>query len=200
MRKRRIAVLENGGWCNLIYVDDLVSAIEAALDVGTYVATPLFLTDGHPIPWAQYLDEHAALLGCKLPRVPRSLVAPSDVRREGAIQRRMHAGLGLMFSGGGRRFLTRSPLRPLTEKAYRALRRSPRLDAMLQAAAGQNSSPNGPGRLFDHDWLFLQLSEARLDPTPAREALGFVPDTSFPEGLDRTASWLDMLGYLLPLE
>jgi predicted dehydrogenase/nucleoside-diphosphate-sugar epimerase len=59
----RISIIEDGGWCNLVYIDDLVRAIDLALAAKQGLSKPMFITDGQPITWRGYIMAHASEIG-----------------------------------------------------------------------------------------------------------------------------------------
>src|SRR5437879_7002358 len=75
----RICVLNDGGWCNLIYIDDLVEAIKCSLNMTKGFGEPLFVTDGAPLKWSDYIEAHADLIGVKPPLKSRADVLPAKL-------------------------------------------------------------------------------------------------------------------------
>src|SRR5262249_32533656 len=73
-----VPILGDGGWLNLIYVDDLVDAIRMALLAKDGFGKPMFVTDGAPLKWSEYIAAHASLTGASPELIARRDVAGHD--------------------------------------------------------------------------------------------------------------------------
>jgi predicted dehydrogenase/nucleoside-diphosphate-sugar epimerase len=193
----QVCVVEDGGWCNLIHVDDLVESVRYALATDKGFGKPLFVTDGEPIRWSEYIEAHAELLGIEVPRRTsaealqvahdwRSWVRAS-VRPLGAVVR----------SGEFRSFVLESPAaRATLFRAYSALSEKksvrPYLEKLKAGASGAGATR--ASEKFDENWTLLQLSESRLSPARIESEIGFRPRIGFAEGLRRTAMWFAAYG------
>jgi predicted dehydrogenase/nucleoside-diphosphate-sugar epimerase len=197
-----LCVLEDEGYANLIYVDDLIAAVERSLASTLRAAEAIFVTDGVPLRWSAYIDAHAALIGrSPAPRVRSADVLSLPARGLGSWLKASARPLGpLVHSREFRDLVMRSPL--LRSTVYRALvaaRNLPGLRGPLNRLRGENPPPSEP--LCNEHWARLQLSAARLSNQRLRETLGFTPAVDFAEGLKRTRPWFEQFGLIpkLPL-
>ena len=67
--------------CNLVYIDNLVQAILLALTKPEAIHEVFFVTDREVVTWEKCLEDHAALLGLPVPRVPAADLAASPKTR-----------------------------------------------------------------------------------------------------------------------
>jgi predicted dehydrogenase/nucleoside-diphosphate-sugar epimerase len=196
----RVAIVDEGGWCNLIYVDDLVAAITRALGARDGFGKPVFVTDGAPLRWAEYIGAHAALLGVETPRMARCDALPQARTARQWLRDSVTPLAPVLRSREFRSFVFESPAVQATAfPAYLALRERrwfrPVVARMRSGGGGQ---ANDEGRSYDENWTAMQLSEARLQGARADSLLGFRAQVTFAEGLSRTASWLRLFNLIRP--
>jgi predicted dehydrogenase/nucleoside-diphosphate-sugar epimerase len=195
----KIPILEDGGWLNLIYIDDLVEAIRLALAARGGFGRPMFITDGAPLRWSQYIAAHASLIGAGPELIAsRDVTAPDRNRREW-FRDSISQALPVFKSDEFRSFVFESPAgQSLLLPAYLKIRNwsvvRPYVEKMR---AGRDAfDANGlAGKRFDETWTALQLSEARLSSSRAEALLGFRARADFSEGLRRAAMWLALYNY-----
>jgi hypothetical protein len=160
---------------------------------------PLFVTDGAPLKWSEYIEAHARLLGLSAPRRMSAEVVPGELDWRGWVRASVRPLGAVARSGEFRSFVLQSPAMQATVfRAYLALRERKRLRPYLEklkagggAAAGARASEN-----FDETWTLLQLSESRLSPARAEAEIGFRARIDFAEGLRRTAEWFATYGLM----
>lgn len=187
----RICVIDDGGWVNLIYVDDLAEAVECALNVQRDFGIPMFITDGNPITWRAYIEAHAALINVRPSRRTREQVipSPSGVR-------------GWLPSAKFRAFIHQNPvakatmLRASVALSKKSVFKRYSTDNRRQAGSIQAVHIDEHGDDFDTYWTNMQLSEARLSPTRAEALLGFRARVDFAEGIRRTMPWFQDYGLM----
>jgi nucleoside-diphosphate-sugar epimerase len=191
-----ICILGDGGICNLIYIDDLISAVDCALESKSANGRAFFITDGAPIPWSSYIAAHAALLGVDAPTQCRDEVLPRSQGLGGWLRDSFRPVLPVLRTSEFRSFVLESPLMKATAfRAYMALRERPSVQARLGVL--KDSRGRGPAGLkWSKRWLNLQLSAARLSSQRAAQELGYRSRVDFTEGLSRTAHWFRMRGWL----
>ncbi len=191
LRNDSFAVVKDGGWCNLIYVDDLIAAVDLALTSREAVGGCFFVTDGVPIRWSDFIGAHARLIGATPPTVLASEIRP----RRYDWARKSASRLGsLLRSNELRALILESPLIAATVvPMYQALKRTGPLGTLVarQQPSGARVAP--PPK--EHEWTALQLMDARLSSARAQTVLGFRPRVPFTEGMARTASWLAFFGH-----
>ena len=193
--RNEICVLEDGGWCNLIYIDDLVEAIKCALITGRGFGEPLFITDGAPLKWSEYIAAHASLIGAHPKRKRREDIAYPRLTARGWVRESVRPLFPIIKSRDFRAFVMESPaMRATVFRVYLALRGKPIFRPYLErirdgASAADSNAADNKG--FSEMWTMLQVSEARLSSERAAALIGFRPRVGFAEGLHRTTTWLE---------
>ena len=197
----RIPLIDDGGWCNLIYIDDLVESVRCALAAKKGFGLPLFITDDKPIRWRDYIEAHATLIGAAPQRRTRAEVARPKMSARAWLRGSVSPLLPVLRSDQFRAFVFESPAVQTTIfRAYLALRDKQVLRPYIEAlrSASANAAPvNGAGPAFDELWTTLQLSEARLRSTCAEITLNFRARVNFSEGLRRSAAWFQRFGLMM---
>jgi nucleoside-diphosphate-sugar epimerase len=191
-----ICVLEDGGWANLIYIDDLVAAISRALDSEISGGRAFFITDGSPVRWSEYLFSHAQLLGADPVRVNRRDVLPNNNGFVALVKESFLPLLPVLRTPEFRSFVLQSPLMQATVfRGYLALRERPavrsKLNMLRNGAPGKTTG--FPGNWNEH-WIKLQLSESCLSSERAEKELGFKAKVNFAAGLRRSLGWFQQYG------
>jgi predicted dehydrogenase/nucleoside-diphosphate-sugar epimerase len=196
----RICICDDGGWCNLIYVDDLIEAVERALEIQKGFGIPMFITDGNPITWRAYIEAHAALINLRPARRTREQLMryPSGVR--GWLRASIQPVWPILRSPEFRAFVHESPVVKATVlRAYLALSKNRMFRRYATRGRREAVSVDEHSGEFDRDWTNMQLSEARLSPALAEAVLGFRARVDFAEGMRRTNAWFQHYG-LTPAE
>jgi predicted dehydrogenase/nucleoside-diphosphate-sugar epimerase len=191
LRRDVLAVVQDGGWCNLVYVDDLVRAVDRALVTTDGLGHAFFVTDGTPRTWADFIRAHARLLGVTPPRA-----RASDARtgRHAWVRTSLGALASIVGSDQVRALVIGTPpLHDTIVPLYRALKRVGPIGAYL---ARRDAAPAASAGAPDPEWTSLQLSRARLSGTSAEARLGFRPRVTFADGMERTAAWLAFFGHV----
>ncbi|HEX8459758.1 MAG TPA: NAD-dependent epimerase/dehydratase family protein [Pyrinomonadaceae bacterium] len=201
LARGQVCVVEDGGWCNLIHVDDLVESVRAGLETERGFGRPLFVTDGAPLKWSEYIDAHARLLRLEAPRRMSAEVVPGELDWRGWMRASVRPLGAVARSTEFRSFVLQSPAMQATVfRAYLALRERKRLRPYLEklksGAGGASASATGASEKFDETWTLLQLSESRLSAARAEAEIGFRARVSFAEGLRRTSLWFAAYGLL----
>jgi predicted dehydrogenase/nucleoside-diphosphate-sugar epimerase len=199
LARGEVCVVEDGGWCNLIHVDDLVRAVECALATEKGFGRPLFVTDGAPLRWSDYIDAHAKLIGARPPRRLSREVLPPDLDWRGWVRASVRPLWPIIKSNEFRSFVFESPAMQATLfRVYLAMREKkslrPRLEKLRGAGGGAQGAGDGTGETFDSTWTLLQLSESRLSAARAEAEIGYRPRVSFAQGLASTAEWFAAYG------
>lgn len=200
LARGRVCVVEDGGWCNLIHVDDLVESVRCGLETERGFGRPLFVTDGVPLRWSEYIDAHAELLNIRAPRRTSAEALPAALDWRGWMRASVRPLGAIARSDEFRSFVFESPAaRATLFRAYLALREKkslrPYLEKLKSGASGAGVA-GGAGEDFDAAWTVLQLSESRLSAARAEAEIGFRPRIGFAEGLRRTAHWFAAYGLM----
>jgi predicted dehydrogenase/nucleoside-diphosphate-sugar epimerase len=196
LAKDEVCIIEDGGWANLIYIDDLIVAISRALQSTVSNGEAIFVTDGNPIKWSNYISAHARLIGAEPARVNRQEVVRPKGGAKAWVRDSFRPLLPVLGSPEFRSFVLKSPLMQATAfRAYLFLREKKSLGARLSRlknAAAQNRSASR--RDWNEHWINLQLSESRLSPARAERLIGFKARIDFAEGLRRSLDWFEQFG------
>lgn len=196
----KVCVLEDGGWCNLIYVDDLVRAVWRGLVTDKGFGEPLFITDGAPLKWSDYIEAHASLIGAQPPHVLSSDVIKGKLGLRDWMKASVRPLPSVIKSREFRNFVFESPAVQATVfPAYLRLRESKLLRPYVEKLRSGSAGAKGSGdsrREFDELWSLLQISEARLSAERAADLIGFHPKVDFKEGLRLSALWFKRFGLL----
>ena len=200
----RVPLIEDGGWCNLIYIDDLVEGVHCALAAKEGFGLPLFITDNQPLRWRDYIEAHAALIGATPQRRKRAEVSRPKMGALAWLRASVRPLLPVLRSDDFRAFVFESPAVQATIfRAYLALRDKRMLRpiiASLRSTPDEAASANGVGPVFHELWTTLQLSEARLSSGRAEEVINFRARVDFSEGLRRSAAWFQRFGLIMEAE
>lgn len=198
LRLHAVPKLDPSGWCNLIYVDDLVDAVVRGLEADTGFGQPLFVTDGAPLRWSAYIDRHAELVDDQPAVVDAAQFGGSRTMKQWLSDSIRPIG-PVLRSREVRNLVLTSPLMQATAlRAYVAARDS-RLLGPVAARLRGDGNGNGVANdstTYDPTWVSLQISEARLSSRAAEEAIGFRAHTSFDEGFRVTADWMRAFGLI----
>jgi predicted dehydrogenase/nucleoside-diphosphate-sugar epimerase len=199
LAREEVCVVEDGGWCNLIHVDDLVESVRCGLETERGFGQPLFVTDGAPLKWSEYIDAHARLLGIHAPRRTSAEALPAELDWRGWMRASVRPLGAIVKSNEFRSFVFESPAaRATLFRAYLALREKKRLRPYLEKLKLGASGGAHRSESFDETWTLLQLSESRLSSARAETEIGFRPRVGFAEGLRRTAEWFAAYGLMPP--
>jgi predicted dehydrogenase/nucleoside-diphosphate-sugar epimerase len=195
----KVPILTDGGWLNLIYIDDLVEAIRLALVARNGFGKPMFVTDGAPLRWSQYITAHASLIGVSPELITGSDVKGPDRNLREWLRDSVSPLLPVFRSDEFRSFVFESPAaQSFLFPAYLKMRNwsvvRPYVERM-RAGRGSVNADAPAGKRFDEMWTALQLSEARLSSSQAESMLGFRARADFSEGLRRAAMWFALYGY-----
>jgi nucleoside-diphosphate-sugar epimerase len=193
LRQGRVPLVDGGGTINLIHVDDLVDAVACALGSDAGFGQPLFVSDGAPRPWSEYIAAHATLAGVAPEHVAAADVdeRPRDLGRW--VRDSISPVAPILRSQEFRHFFFASPLMQATAfKAYLRLREHELVKKRLTRLRALPPTPSAPA--FDPTWVQMQFSQARLSNARARRDIGFAPAIDFDAGLRRTSEWLRFVG------
>jgi UDP-glucose 4-epimerase len=160
------------GTCNLIYVDDLVEALHAALDASLAPGAAFNLNGPDRVTWNEFFELLNGGLG--LPPLREWSRAESLLRAGiGGIPRAAKALVRRLRGGGQGGASTKLAVTPATarfstqQRFLEALKATPRLRSLTE--------------LYPRDVLYLD--------TKAREQFGYAPKVSAREGIARSAAW-----------
>lgn len=194
----QLCVLSDGGICNVVYVDDLIDAIDCALEADSRPGATCFITDGRPLMWAEYVGAHARLSGIEPAVRSREEMIPQTRGLRGDIRESARLFSALLRTPEFRAFITDSRLtRATLFRLYLFLRSYPRARGVLdRLKGGSGVLPPVQEPRFDKHWILLQLSQARLSPKRTEQEINFTARVDFDEGLRRTAIWFERYGLL----
>jgi 2-alkyl-3-oxoalkanoate reductase len=164
--------------CNAIYVDNLVHAVDLALEQEEATDETFLLADDGAVTWRMLLEPVCRAFGHSWDVVAD--LAPRSPRRT-PTERLLE--------------LQEDPVaRVVFERVPKALRDPIRRLSIRQYAEGRSQ---GVSRRPTLETSMLQTCEYRFPTSKARRLLGFEPPISFDEASRRTVAWLGFAGYPL---
>ena len=169
-------VADGRGVCNAIYVDNLVHAVDLALEREEAANEAFLVADDDPVTWRMLYEPVCRALGHSWDVVADLL--PRSSRRTPAERL-----LELKEDPAARVVLDRVP---------RAVRNPIRRLAVLPLAEPSQALPRPT-----LETSILQTCGYRFPTTKARRMLGFEPPVAFDEACRRTVAWLGFAGYPL---
>ena len=164
------------GVCNGIYIDNLVHAVDLALQREEAAGEAFLVADDDAVTWRMLYEPVCRALGCSWdvvadlePRSPR----PTPSERLLAFTEDPAARVVIdRIPGALRKPIRRMAVRPLAQERSQAVPRRPGLETSI-----------------------LQTCGYRFPTTKARRLLGFEPPIPFDEACRRTVAWLGFAGY-----
>jgi nucleoside-diphosphate-sugar epimerase len=180
--------------CNLVGVDNLVSAILASLARPEAIGETFFITDAEHLSWLECLQDYANLVGVELQRIPATDLEP--VNPERVILDSVRSLFRVLPSGELRAVLRGIPLFRIAEAAvYERFLAWPKerqiwLRNALAGTAGPTpiDSLRRPG--LSEGLIAAQTRRVRHSSDKARKLLGYVSPVPYSQGLKLTADWL----------
>jgi len=165
------------GICNSIYVDNVVHAIERAIDAKGIDGEAFLIGDAETVSWRQMLSPIADALGIDIDTLPQ----PSS---SSILQSREPMLRTMLFPPA------RYAFRKLPRRLAHALR------AARRAAREHRGAPAEPSRPpYSREMALLHSCAVRLPCTKAERLLEYRPPVTFEEGCRRSLAWLAFAGY-----
>jgi nucleoside-diphosphate-sugar epimerase len=164
------------GVCNAIYVDNLVHAVDLALQREDAAGETFLVADDDAVTWRMLYEPVCRALG-------RSWDAVADLAPRSPRPTPGERLLALRDDPTARVVLDRVPRalrKPIRRLAVRPLREEPSQDVPRRPAL---------------ETSILQTCGYRFPTTKARRLLGFEPPIAFDEACRRTVAWLGFAGY-----
>ena len=163
------------GVCNAIYVDNLVHAVDLALQREEAAGEAFLVSDDGAITWRMLYEPVCQALGYSWDAVadlaPRS---PRRTPRDRVLELKEDTGV-----------------RAVLDRVPRALRNPIRRLAVNPLAEDPHLPPLTPPL----ETSLLQTCDYRFPTTKARRVLGFEPPIAFDEACRRTVAWLGFAGF-----
>jgi nucleoside-diphosphate-sugar epimerase len=196
LRRGRVPLVDDGAApCNLVDVDNLVLAIELALEGGSSDGRRLFITDAQTPTWAEVLAELRPLLPPKSPPVPNlsavELRALLDAQRPPSPS--LSRTIKHLISGDVRAVLRRDPLLARVDSALRSAvtvlgaAAEDRIRLSIEAQARGKSS--GGRQELDLRLASQQLRKVVHSSALAAESLGYRPRHGFAQSMKAFRDW-----------
>ena len=166
----------SAGLCNAIYVDNLVAAIDLAIDGADAVGQAMFVNDAEALSWAELVEPIADAL--KLP--PEAIARPTLAEA--------------LASGPS---FIESRVMPAAKQAFRKLPRrlAHSLREVRRAAQGPRAPAGPPPPQYSREMALLQTCSVRLANDQAERLIGYRPAITHPEAMRRSIAWLRFAGY-----
>ncbi|MEO6255811.1 MAG: NAD-dependent epimerase/dehydratase family protein [Sphingomicrobium sp.] len=163
----------SAGLCNAVYVDNLVSAIDRAIDCTQAAGEALFVNDAEQLRWADLIEPVADALGIGRDAIARPTLTEA------------------LASGPS---WTQRTLIPPAKRAFRKLPRALAHELRkVRPSAPAQAGPPQPH--FSHEMALLQSCSVHLANDKAERLLGYRPPISHREAMRRSLAWLRFAGY-----
>jgi nucleoside-diphosphate-sugar epimerase len=207
LRASRISLIDGGrGACNTTYVDNLVDAIFLSLEKDRAVGEILFITDGEPVTWGDFIRAHAAMMNPRpaLAEISRDEVLAHYRRQPGIVAGSFKATGQVLRSRELRNLLMRIPLceRSLAmvwrwlQSQSEEQREKLRLRLGLGASSVHASTPPDAPHIPDPVNFATQTGSVFFRIDKARRLLGYEPRIPFTRAMGQVEQWLRFANYL----
>ena len=207
LRQGRMMLVDGGkGYCNCLYVDNLVEAMLLAAEREDAVGKVFHISDAHPVTWKEFLEAHAAAIG------EGSLPLPQIAKKEieaawGQIKKDRPSSfkqiVKLLRDPRTLRALRSIPIVRQIEAIGRQIGRRlipSQTRCLLRQKWSVARSPHGPTvplgagahPLLSSDEvnMITAFENLTFSIDKARQILGYRPTIDFSEGMHRTQAWI----------
>ncbi|MDB6077679.1 MAG: hypothetical protein JWO82_1426 [Akkermansiaceae bacterium] len=182
-------VHDGGGICNTIFVDNLVAAIQCAIESPTGAGEAFFVGDEETVTWLEFYGALAGLLGLSgevIHRLETPTFPPVRVSAKNRFD-----------------FLLNQPAFQRAVRIFPRRLKHPIRAAIASFLAGgrptREASPweetAVPGPTIGHELCLLQECSWKIPHEKASRLLNYVPKVNAVEAWRRTAGWLQFAGY-----
>ncbi len=190
MKNGDFTLIDNGnGIANHVYVDDVVQALLLAATRPNVIGETFIISYGEGVTWRNFFSHYAQLLGIELPNLA---VATINAQRQQLAQLRSPLNLGLSFAASPHAQSVAQQLPvvgPLVRLTTKALPTGLKTRVLEHATKMREIKLNPP--VLPRPWiveLFCAQGICKIDK--AQRMLGYQPQVSLAEGMQRTAEWL----------
>ena len=177
LRAGRLALPDNGGLCNAVYVDDVVDALILAAQRDEAVGERFLISGPDTVTWREFYAAYERMLGTKsVVLMPAEEIGRINQRDNGVTS--------------NIKMLRQDPIQVLNwapvRKLYKFARR--RVGERLRKKARQTIPP--PLHVPDETRLALLRAHTTVKIDKARRLLGYEPAFNFERGMDLTAQFV----------
>jgi nucleoside-diphosphate-sugar epimerase len=162
--------------CNAIYVDNLIHAIEQAIDAPEAPGQAMFVNDEEAPSWREMIEPIVDALGIGRESIARPTLAEALGARSARPDRALVS-------------IGKSAVRALPKRFRRVL------TAARNAAFERSVPADSRPRTYAEEMALLQSCAVRLSDRKARSLLNYRPPVSHAEGMRRSIAWLRFAGY-----
>lgn len=181
LKNGKVVLVNNGeGWCNAVYIDDVIDAMILAATREEAVGEAFLISGAEPVTWKEFFAAYEKALGIK---------ATISMTYE-EIECRLRKQENLFYQTI---YMIRDPRRllrtPLAAKTYNmAINQIP----WIPWESIKNALYTQKNQLFMPDWQQLSLyrSRTRVRIDKAHKVLGYEPRFRFEQGMEMTARFI----------
>jgi nucleoside-diphosphate-sugar epimerase len=205
---RVILVNDGDGLANMVYVDDLVSAMLLAAVKDEAVGEAFLISGAEPVTWRELYGRIAAMFGDGVPRTVAMTAseAREHFKRHQRETPRFHQEFLRTFKGdrGFRdRLMATRELMALRELASSILPEElqTRIKGRMSGSGGKPVKPENselPVHPLTPQMIGFFAAKTRVRIDKARKLLGYEPAFSFERGMDLTEQWARWANLLKP--
>jgi nucleoside-diphosphate-sugar epimerase len=206
MLKRKCYVLINGGDSpsNVVYVDNVIDAIELAITADNAVGKAFLISDDRLVTWREFFSAYASMFSSSPPLLNLALedIAIERARQRGAVLRQAllnpreipNSALALTRDSKRARALLNSIVsivskEPVRKQLVGAISHFP-ATLKTKAAEAVSEYSTGPNRIPTNGLIKIFTSRVQFSIKDAKEVLGYKPTVTFEEGMKLTEGWL----------
>ncbi|MFA5008213.1 MAG: NAD(P)-dependent oxidoreductase [Candidatus Omnitrophota bacterium] len=178
------AYLVNGGSgiCNCVYVDNLIQAIERAIEIPEADKEAFFVTDKEKITWKEFYEPIVDALGFNMEAVLK--ISPPIFKHS--------------FSEKIKKMIAAKPIQAAAHFLPGSFKKT--IKAVINSRI-ESVTANAwalPGKVNfrpSEEMCLLEQSTYKLPILKAEKILKYQPDVTFSEGMRRSIGWLSFAGY-----
>jgi nucleoside-diphosphate-sugar epimerase len=200
LQRNRVVVPNGGdGFCNAVYIDDVVDAAILAAWHPSAVGETFLISGAEPVTWKEFYGAYESMLGFsstvgmtykEFKRESRRLASWRDLKNDLITLARHPSGIRLSRSS----LLFRIPKSIVRSLAPRSWRWSPK-SQIPQYPPRPPAKPEKP-LLFDESRFRWQATRTRVCIDKARNVLGYDPKYNFESGMTNTRRWAEWAAVL----
>lgn len=189
LKSRQAWLINDGrGICNTVYVDNLVHAVQCCLEAPAHAAgQAYFIGDAENITWGQFYQTTAVAMGLDENKI-HHISIPTLKEPSKTLLDRLST---LRELPGGQQIIAKIPktMKTVAKSVISGLRPVPRPNPWMLPQQPLLKPPT-------KEMLLLQQSSHWFPRDKANKLLGYEPQVSFGDGLNRSLAWLEWCGML----
>jgi len=197
LKTGKIVLVEGGlGYCNEVYVDDVVDAILLASANSNSNGESFLISNSRPITWKEFYNAYEKILGkSSTISLSQSEIAKIASKNRGSFKKEITQFIDIIRDIDFHDTMAKTPLvnkayQPLIKYLPRDIKEKIRSRFFTNPDNNKNKPIEFNLWLPDNWKLKIYLSRATVKTDKARRILGFEPKYNFSQGIELTAKFL----------